>query len=116
MNPVLIDIKTTSLRWIGWISLVLALAPASAQKTAPGSSADPQIAAALKQISAEKIRANIEKLASFQTRSTLSAQDQASIAAGHGIGAARKWIKSEFERYSRDCGGRLEAKTRRSNE
>ncbi|OLD19878.1 MAG: peptidase M28 [Acidobacteriales bacterium 13_1_40CM_3_55_5] len=75
------------------------------------SSADPQIAAALKQISAEKIRANIEKLASFQTRSTLSAQDQASIAAGHGIGAARKWIKSEFERYSRDCGGRLEVKT-----
>ena len=94
---------------MGWILLVLAIAPASAQTTASG--ADPQIAAALKQISAEKIRANIEKLVSFQTRSTLSAQDQASIAAGRGIGAAREWIKSEFERYSRDCNGCLEVKT-----
>ena len=43
--------------------------------------------------------------------STISAQDPASIAAGHGIGAAREWIKSEFERYSKDCGGCLEVKT-----
>ena len=48
---------------------------------------------------------------SFGTRLTLSAQDAASIAAGHGIGAAREWIKSEFERYSKDCGGCLEVKT-----
>jgi len=33
------------------------------------------------------------------------------MAAGHGIGAAREWIKSEFESYSRDCGGCLEVKT-----
>src|SRR5205085_2881308 len=111
MNPALIDMKTPCLRLIGWILLVLTAAPASAQNTATGSIADSQIAAALKQISAENIRANIEKLVSFQTRSTLSAQDQASIAAGRGIGAAREWIKSEFERYSRDCGGCLEVKT-----
>ena len=73
--------------------------------------ADPQIAAALREISAQRIQANIEKLVSFGTRSTLSAQDGASIAAGHGIGAAREWIKSEFERYSKDCGGCLEVKT-----
>ncbi len=73
--------------------------------------ADPQIAAALRQISAERIQANIEKLVSFGTRSTLSAQNEASIAAGRGIGAAREWIKSEFERYSKDCGGCLEVKT-----
>jgi len=111
MNLAFIDMRTSCPQRFGWILLVLAVASASAQPTITTSSADPQIAAALKQISAEKIRANIEKLASFQTRSTLSAQDQASIAAGHGIGAARKWIKSEFERYSRDCGGRLEVKT-----
>jgi Peptidase family M28 len=111
MNPALIDMKTPCLRLIGWILLVLTVAPASAQNTATGSIADPQIATALKQISAGQIRANIEKLVSFQTRSTLSAQDQASIAAGRGIGAAREWIKSEFERYSRDCGGCLEVKT-----
>ena len=72
---------------------------------------DPRIAAALQQISAQRIQANIEKLVSFQTRSTLSAQDPASIAGGRGIGAAREWIKSEFERYGRDCGGCLEVKT-----
>ena len=79
--------------------------------TAPPLPADPRIAAALRQVSPERIRANIEKLASFGTRSTISAQDPASVAAGRGIGAAREWIKSEFERYSKDCGGCLEVKT-----
>ena len=73
--------------------------------------ADPRIADALKGISAEHIQHNIEKLVSFQNRSTLSAQDDESIKAGKGIGAAREWIKSEFERYSKDCGGCLEVKT-----
>ncbi len=73
--------------------------------------ADRRIAAALKEVSAERIRANIEKLVSFGTRSTLSAQDHDSIAKGQGIGAAREWIKSQFEAYSKDCGGCLEVKT-----
>src|SRR6185312_10063916 len=73
--------------------------------------ADPQIAAALTRISAQRIQASIEKLVSFQTRLTLSAQDPDSIKAGHGIGAAREWIKSEFESYSRACGGCLEVRT-----
>jgi hypothetical protein len=72
---------------------------------------DRQIVAALRQISAQRIQAIDEKLVSFGTRSTLSAQDEASIAAGRGIGAAREWIKAEFERYSKDCGGCLEVKT-----
>ncbi len=84
---------------------------AQSAKTEPAVTADPQIAAALKQISARRIQANIEKLVSFGTRLTLSAQDPASIAAGRGIGAARDWIKSEFERYSTDCGGCLDVKT-----
>jgi len=73
--------------------------------------ADPQIMAAWRQASAQRIRANVEKLVSFGTRLTLSAQDPQSIAKGHGIGAAREWIKSEFERYSKDCGGCLQVKT-----
>jgi hypothetical protein len=72
---------------------------------------DPKITAALMQVSAQRIRANVEKLASFQTRLTLSAQDPDSIKNGHGIGAAREWIKEELERYSHDCGGCLEVKT-----
>ena len=43
-----------------------------------------QIAAALKQVSAQHIQANIEKLVSFGTRLTLSAQDPDSIAAVTG--------------------------------
>jgi hypothetical protein len=108
-------LKTTmALRGTAVLAAVLAVAmPCGAQsgKAEAGISVDPQIAAALKQISAQHIQADIEKLVSFGTRLTLSAQDPASIAAGHGIGAAREWIKSEFERYSKDCGGCLEVKT-----
>src|SRR5580704_7955025 len=94
-------------------SLTQQPAPAQSNDSHPADAPppDPKIAAALKEISAAPIQANIEKLVSFGTRSTLSAQDPASVAAGHGIGAAREWIKSEFERYSKDCGGCLEVKT-----
>jgi hypothetical protein len=44
-------------------------------------------------VSAERLRASVDKLASFGTRHTLS--DAAS--ATRGIGAAREWIKSELE-------------------
>src|ERR1039458_4932103 len=102
--------------WIAATALVLAIS-SSLQAQSPGSAApepmavDSRIAAALRQVSAERIRANTEKLVSFGTRATLSAQDAASLAAGRGILAARGWIKSEFERYSKDCGGCLEVKT-----
>ncbi len=105
---------------IAW-SLMLGMALSSAAAAQSGGAdsrssevtvgtADPDIAAALKDVSAEKIRANIEKLVSFGTRLTISAQDPQSIASGRGIGASREWIKSEFERYSKDCGGCLEVK------
>jgi hypothetical protein len=87
-------------------TVALAAAP---ENIAP--SPDPQITAALADISAQRIQANIEKLVSFQTRLTISDQDPDSIKAGHGIGAAREWIRSEFESYSRACGGCLEVKT-----
>lgn len=73
--------------------------------------ADPQVAAMIRQVSADNIRQNIDRLVSFNNRSTLSAQDPESIQAGKGIGAAREWIKSQFERYSKECGGCLEVKT-----
>ena len=65
--------------------------------------ADSHIAEAIRQVSAERIRQTIEKLVSFENRSTISAQDEASIKAGKGIGAAREWIKAEFERYSKSA-------------
>ena len=83
----------------------------SARQDAVKTTADPRIAAALRQVSASRIQADIEKLVSFGTRLTLSAQDPMAIASGRGIGAAREWIKAQFEQYSKDCGGCLEVKT-----
>ncbi len=83
----------------------------SAAQDAPKLVQDAQIVAALQQISPQRVQADIAKLVSFRTRLTLSAQDPSAIAAGRGIGAAREWIKAEFERYSKDCGGCLEVKT-----
>jgi hypothetical protein len=100
--------------WLLVVGLLLAVGPVMvAQEPAANGpmTADPQIAAALKQVSAERIRANIERLVSFGTRSTISAQDAASIASGRGIGAAREWIKTEFEQISKDCGGCLQVQT-----
>ncbi len=103
--------------WLIAFSLLLSfIGTGSAQEQKSSAAAEPmvvdsRISAALQQVSAERIRANIEKMASFGTRLTLSAQDPAAIAAGRGIGAAREWIKSEFERYAKDCGGCLEVKT-----
>jgi hypothetical protein len=93
------------------VNLIVLQAPAQQAQELSSQSADLKIRGALNEISAQQVRADIEKLVSFNTRSTLSAQDAASIAAGKGIGAAREWIKGEFERYSRDCGGCLEVKT-----
>jgi len=85
----------------------------SAQETGAAGKAppDPRISEAIGQVSADHVRQTIEKLVSFQNRSTLSAQDEESIKAGKGIGAAREWIKSELERDSKECGGCLEVKT-----
>ncbi len=57
----------------------------------------------IQKISADSIKRNIEKLVSFYTRHSLSD----TISQNRGIGAARRWIKSELERYSRESGGRL---------
>jgi hypothetical protein len=102
--------------WIAAACLLVAVsgpAPAESQGSSvlQAPAADARVSAALGGVSAERIRASIEKLASFGTRATLSAQDPASIAAGRGIGAAREWIKAEFERYAKDCRGCLEVET-----
>ncbi len=54
-------------------------------------------------ITAERCRADVEKLASFGTRHSLSDTESPT----RGIGAARQWIKSEFEAISVAHGGRL---------
>jgi Zn-dependent M28 family amino/carboxypeptidase len=81
---------------------VPAVSPLFAQKTA--SKPDPEIAKMIKEVSAKNIEATIRKLASFGTRNTLSSQTDPI----RGVGAARDWLYSEFQRISKDCGGCLE--------
>ena len=68
-----------------------------------GLARDSNIAAALADVDPAHIRHTDSMLVSFGTRNTFS--DTTSQT--RGIGAARRWIHSEFERYSRDCGGCL---------
>src|SRR5512140_2797594 len=72
---------------------------------------DAGIATLLHQVSPARVQATIEKLVSFGTRITIGPADAETVATGRGIGAAREWIKSEFQRYSDACGGCLEVKT-----
>lgn len=55
-------------------------------------------------VSAERIEKDITTLANFGTRHTLSD----TVSQTRGIGAARRWIKSEFEKISADCNDCLE--------
>jgi hypothetical protein len=75
----------------------------------PVSPPDKQIAAALKEVSAEKIKANIQALVAFRNRSTVSSTES-DLPAGTGVLAAADWLKSQFESYSQACGGCLEVK------
>lgn len=86
-------------------ALAHSAATQAAQAIPPGAP-DLAIAAALRNVSAARIQKTIEKLVSFGNRSTLSSDQP--VSSGHGITAARDWIKSEFERYSKDCGGCLQ--------
>ena len=56
------------------------------------------------QVDVERIKNDITALANFGTRHTLSD----TISNSRGIGAARRWIKSEFEKISKECKGCLE--------
>ena len=91
-------------------AILLLMAPlgaAVAQRSRPAKDTDPKIAAVLKEVSADQIRRNIEKLVSFGNRNTIGPADPASVQKGFGVGAAREWIKAEFERYSQACDGCL---------
>ena len=61
------------------------------------------VAKIVKEISPKNLKATIDKLAGFGTRLTLSD----TVSNTRGIGAARRWIKSEFERYAQASRGRM---------
>ncbi|WGD34987.1 M28 family metallopeptidase [Olleya sp. YS] len=57
----------------------------------------------IESVSAERIEKNIQTLVDFGTRNTFSD----TISETRGIGAARRWIKSEFETISKNCNNCL---------
>ena len=61
---------------------------------------DTRIYDIVKNVKTERIKKDITKLANFGTRHTLSD----TISDTRGIGAARRWIKSEFDEISKNCG------------
>jgi Zn-dependent M28 family amino/carboxypeptidase len=77
--------------------------PAAAAVTPGVLQRDPDVARIVNEIDPRNIERTIRKLVSFGTRNTLSAQDNPA----RGIGAARDWLKSEFEQIARRAGGRM---------
>ena len=65
---------------------------------------DTRIYDIIEAVSSERIKADITTLANFGTRHTLSD----TLSESRGIGAARRWIKKEFENISRNCSDCLE--------
>lgn len=83
--------------------LLLAAAGTASCRTAGG---DPRIDAIIPAVSPARIEADIRALVGFGTRHALSD----TLSATRGIGAARRWIKAEFERISAACGGCLKVR------
>ncbi|MCB0588872.1 MAG: peptidase M28, partial [Phaeodactylibacter sp.] len=71
---------------------------------------DPRLLEISRAPSAEHIEADIRKLVGFGTRHTLSD----TLSDTRGIGAARRWIKAEFDKISESCDGCLEVFYQRS--
>jgi Peptidase family M28 len=92
-------------------ALLLATLPLAAQNppvapapAAASSASDPRIAAIVAAVSADSLRATVTRLVGFGTRHTLSD----TLSATRGIGAARRWVKTQFDRISAACGGCLD--------
>jgi hypothetical protein len=83
------------------LALLCAFNIAFAQKT---DNRDPQISAMVGEVSTANLENLVRKMVSFHTRHTLSD----TLSKTKGIGAARNWIKSEFEKYASESGNRLQ--------
>ncbi|WP_431106919.1 M28 family peptidase [Winogradskyella poriferorum] len=69
-----------------------------------GSQTDAKIYDIIDAISEERLKNDVKTLTDFGTRHTLSD----TVSDTRGIGAARRWIKSQFDNISKDCNNCLE--------
>ena len=65
---------------------------------------DPKIFDIIDAVSEERLRNDVKTLVEFGTRHTISD----TLSETRGIGAARRWIKNQFETISQDCDNCLE--------
>lgn len=84
-------------------SVLLGFAANAQNKTAPPQ-VDLRIYDIIEAVSADSIEADIRTLANFGTRNTFSD----TVSNTRGIGAARRFIKLDFEKISRDCNNCLD--------
>jgi putative aminopeptidase FrvX len=78
------------------ITLCALLLASGARAQAPETRLNPAVKQMVDAISQERVAATMRKLESFGTRHTMSSDDDPA----RGIGAARRWIFSEFQSYS----------------
>jgi len=91
--------------------LVVSLADAGSAAQSPvPPDRDARIYDIIDAVSAPRLEADIRRLAGFGTRNTFSDTESQT----RGIGAARRWIKAEYEAIAEECGGCLEVSFHRS--
>ena len=66
---------------------------------------DAEIEKMVSEVSADSLKAYIKNMVAFGTRNTLSTQSNPK----RGIGAARNWVLSKFNEFSKQSNGRLSA-------
>ncbi|AXK72678.1 peptidase M28 [Lysobacter sp. TY2-98] len=88
------------------LALAILLAAPAFAADAPPPAGNPALYDIATAPSAARIEADVRKLVSFGTRHTLSDQ----VSDTRGIGTATRWIYSEFQKISKDCGGCLDVR------
>lgn len=91
---------------IALAALLVAL-PGAALAQTTAAQEHPLLHEIVSQVRPERMRQDIEMMVSFGTRHTLSD----TVSDIRGIGAARRWVASEFQTISSGCGGCLEIVT-----
>lgn len=86
------------------ISLIFLVFNLTAQSKSAPPQVDLRIYDIIDAVSADSIEADIRTLANFGTRNTFSD----TVSNTRGIGAARRFIKSDFEKISKNCNGCLD--------
>jgi hypothetical protein len=94
------------------LALLAAAGLISACATAPATPADSlgvksTLADIAGEVSEQRLHDYIETMVGFGTRHTLSD----TVSDSRGVGAARRWVGSEFAAFSKECGGCLEIVT-----